>query len=140
MFGEKLKLLRKVRGHNEGGDKIKDLIENSGINATISTISTWERNPYPPLQAIEKVCSHYQVPLWEFFADEDVQREFKAWREWKKENSNLSMYLSIDENTREVVDYIISQGPMSDTTKNVVMGWLKLTFKTIMDLKDGINK
>ena len=40
-----------------------------------STISTWEKQQYPSLQAIEKVCKFYDVDLSHFFAEDSDRKE-----------------------------------------------------------------
>ncbi|MCP4135538.1 MAG: helix-turn-helix transcriptional regulator [bacterium] len=65
-YGEKLKELRKKHNLTQ-----KELEKSLGLKDSI--VSSWERAAYPSLQAIEKVCKHFNVPLWEFFIEDRSQ-------------------------------------------------------------------
>jgi len=61
------------------GNKLKWLIKNKGLsqrdvaqrlNVPETTLSGWTLNEYPPLDAIESVCSILQIPISRFFAED----------------------------------------------------------------------
>lgn len=63
------------------GQKLKSIVKQSGLSQTNladkmgvaqSTVSTWYNSIYPPLEVIEKVCAELDVPLWQFFAPDDL--------------------------------------------------------------------
>ena len=63
MHGQRLRELRKRKDYTL--KEVADLLQTSDVN-----ISRWERSTHPPLDAIEKCCSIYNVPLFEFFSNE----------------------------------------------------------------------
>lgn len=61
------------------GSKLKGMIKESGytlkqisekIDVPASTIATWYRSEYPPLEGIVKMCNFFNIELSDFFADE----------------------------------------------------------------------
>ena len=63
------------------GFKLKELIKRSGldqkavaqgINESEANISNWTNKPYPDTDKIERICDYLKIPLWKFFAPDDV--------------------------------------------------------------------
>lgn len=65
MYGQKLKALVKGKGFSQ-----IELADRIGVGQ--STVSTWYNSIYPPIEAIEKICHAIDVPLWKFFAPDDL--------------------------------------------------------------------
>ncbi len=62
------------------GTKLKNLIKDSGytlkqisekIEVPASTIASWYKSEYPPLEAIIKMCCFLKINLWEFFINDN---------------------------------------------------------------------
>ena len=63
------------------GIKLKKLIKKAnlsqrevaaGTNTPESSVSVWINQVYPPLDFIEKCCEFMEIPLWQFFAPEEL--------------------------------------------------------------------
>lgn len=65
MWGTKLKNLLKDKGYTQ-----KQLSEALGIPE--SSFSVWINSSYPPLEFIEQICGFLHLPLWRFFAPDDL--------------------------------------------------------------------
>jgi len=67
VWGDKLRKFRKEMGLSQ-----EELSEMTGFHQT--SISSWEKNSYPPLEYISKVLSVIKpnMNLWQFFAPEDL--------------------------------------------------------------------
>ena len=67
------------------GTKLKNLIKDSGytlkeiserIDVPASTIASWYKSEYPPLDSIIKMCQFFKIDTWEFFinGNEDLKK------------------------------------------------------------------
>jgi transcriptional regulator with XRE-family HTH domain len=64
MYGERIKQLRKTAGLNQAELALK-------IGVSRPNISFWENSPFPPLEAIYKICKALNVNMGEFFSDQE---------------------------------------------------------------------
>jgi transcriptional regulator with XRE-family HTH domain len=64
MYGERIKQLRKTAGLNQAELALK-------IGVSRPNISFWENSPFPPLEAIYKICKALNVSMGEFFSDQE---------------------------------------------------------------------
>lgn len=63
-YGTKLKTLIK-----ESGYTLKEISEK--IEVPASTIASWYKSEYPPLDSIIKICQFFKINLWEFFINDN---------------------------------------------------------------------
>jgi transcriptional regulator with XRE-family HTH domain len=61
-FGNRIRDIRKRYGLQQ--NELEQLL---GLKKSL--LSTWERNPYPPLEGIVKVCEHFGITTGMFFDD-----------------------------------------------------------------------
>ena len=61
-FGNRIRDIRKRYGLQQ--NELEQLL---GLKKSL--LSTWERNPYPPLEGIIKVCEHFGITMGMFFDD-----------------------------------------------------------------------
>lgn len=64
-YGDKLKEIRVSNKLTQ-----RELEKKLGVSESV--VSSWERNTYPPLQAIEKVCDHFGISLGDFFGCSNI--------------------------------------------------------------------
>ena len=64
------------------GTKLKNLIKDSGytlkeiserIDVPASTIASWYKSEYPPLDSIIKMCEFFKINVWEFFINDNEE-------------------------------------------------------------------
>ena len=65
MWGQKIKTI-------VGNSKLQQKEVASLINVPASSFSQWIKQEYPPLDFIAKICNYYNIPLWKFFAPDDL--------------------------------------------------------------------
>ena len=64
-YGHKLKQIREDKGLTQ-----RQLEAELGLGDSV--ISKWEKMAFPPLEGLENVCTFFNLPLWQFFAPEDL--------------------------------------------------------------------
>lgn len=69
MFGKRIRELRKTAGLNQA-----DLAEKIGVARP--NISFWENSPYPPLEAITRICKALNIDIAEFFLTDDIKTKY----------------------------------------------------------------
>jgi len=84
------------------GSKLKGMIKDSGytlkqisekIDVPASTISSWYKSEFPPLEGIVKMCNFFKIELTDFFKDES-----------KETDESLLSYLSSQD--REILNLL----------------------------------
>lgn len=97
MFGKKLQLMFKRQGWTQ-----KQIADKLSVSQ--QTISAWVNAAYPPLDAIESICTLFDVPMWQFFAPEDLvipgldPAEARYMRAFKEAPTNIKAMM-IESNT-----------------------------------------
>jgi transcriptional regulator with XRE-family HTH domain len=64
-YGHKLKQIREANNLTQ-----RQLEAKLGLGDSV--ISKWEKMAFPPLEGLEKACECFNIPLWQFFAPEDL--------------------------------------------------------------------
>lgn len=96
-IGERIRKIRK--SNNLTQRQLEDKIEVGN-----STVSGWEKMAMPPLEGICKICDYFKIPLWQFFAPEDLvipgldPDEAKYMRAFKEVPTNVQAMM-IESNT-----------------------------------------
>jgi transcriptional regulator with XRE-family HTH domain len=93
-LGERLKNLRKEAGLNQS-----DIAKAIGFPQ--STYSYAEREAFPSLEIINKVCEHIGMELWEFFiTKKDIEKQFDIPYEYLL---FIKSFLQLPSHSREIL-------------------------------------
>lgn len=101
------------------GSKIKSMIKESGLtlkeisekmDIPASTISSWYKSEYPPLEAIIKLCEFFGISVAEFFWDDSGELKKELPYYITKSDADILKILntSIDPKTRIEIKHIFA--------------------------------